>query len=650
MQNLAGGSLGPYQVIERIALGGMAAVYLARQPSIDREVAIKVLSLSGNDDSAQIERFDREARLLAGLQNPHILPVFDVGRTADYAYIVSPVLRHGDLAQRLARWGEPLPLADIRRIGLQLCEALACAHANGIVHRDLKPANVLLDENGNCLLTDFGIAKVADGKGLTVVGTLIGTPEYMSPEQGAGKPVDARSDLYCLGTILYELATYTLPFDAPTPTDLILLRLESPPPSPLALNPALPEEFDAVIRKVMAVDPAQRYGSALELADALRGALPEQVEVKPELASTRPMPVFDPRATVAPPAGLAATLSTPLPKPSSSRVPLLLLLAVVAAAAGAWWKFGAPPGVGVPTLNSPPPAPPTAPATPPPQPTSAPAPAETPATAPTTPPAKPTPSANPTPPAKPGVEPTAAPVPDAPAGHEEPRGPDTSAPADKNGTFVGSGTPGIGQFVGSTEGTGFLLLDRFDEDEFEGSYNEARWQPVPGARSTSAKQDNGVLRIATRETLHGLYSTLGNAGLPKVIAVRLRVATAPQAAQGRIGVLLSAYGHGAAAPLWWASCYVQAHAGRTTGVPTCDDAVGATVFHAPDNHLGDWADFELVRHGDALELSVDGKPLGSLPLPASARARGLTWYLSLTGWSSDGRVVTGEVDEVRVQP
>src|SRR5262249_2322109 len=155
----------------------------------------------------------------------------------------------------LARWGEPLPLPEVRQVMLQLTDALDAAHRAGIVHRDLKPANVLIDARGNCLLSDFGIAKLEGAMGLTSAGPALGTPEYMAPEQGAGKTVDARCDIYALGVILFELCTHRVPFEAESPTALLLKHLSEPPPAPRTLNGTLPPALEQVILRALAKEP-----------------------------------------------------------------------------------------------------------------------------------------------------------------------------------------------------------------------------------------------------------------------------------------------------------------------------------------------------------------------------------------------------------
>jgi serine/threonine protein kinase len=238
MEQLIGKQLGPYRVIAPLGAGGMAAVYQAYQPGMDRSVALKILPRHLALDPQFVTRFQHEATIIANLQHPHILPVFDFGEADGYTYLVMPFVASGTLAGTLR--GQPLPLAQVHRIITQLGDALDYAHSHGIIHRDVKPSNVLLDERGNCLLTDFGIAKiVAATVQLTLPGGIIGTPAYMSPEQGPGATVDRRSDIYALGVLLYELTTGRVPFMAETPLAIVLKHLHDPLPPPRTLNPAL---------------------------------------------------------------------------------------------------------------------------------------------------------------------------------------------------------------------------------------------------------------------------------------------------------------------------------------------------------------------------------------------------------------------------
>lgn len=280
MEDLTGKQLGPYQVVASLGEGGMAAVYKAYQPGMERYVALKILPRHFASDPLFVGRFEQEAKVLAKLQHPHILPVFDFGQADGYTYIVMPFLQSGDLTDLLR--GSALSLAQIRRIISQVGDALDYAHAHGLIHRDVKPSNVLLDERGNCLLTDFGIAKMLESSSkLTATGGIIGTPAYMSPEQGLGEKVDGRSDIYALGIMLYEMATGRVPYQAETPMAIMIKHLNDPLPPPRRLNPALPEAIERVILKALAKQPQDRYATAGEMVRALQAAIPETIEVPP---------------------------------------------------------------------------------------------------------------------------------------------------------------------------------------------------------------------------------------------------------------------------------------------------------------------------------------------------------------------------------
>ncbi len=293
MENLTGRQLGPYQVISALGEGGMAAVYKAYQPAMERYVAVKVLPRHLAGDPQFTNRFHQEAKLLAQLQHPHILPVFDFGESDGYTYLVMPFVTAGTLANRLT--GHPLALPWIYPISSQVGDALDYAHARGMIHRDVKPSNVLMDEGGNCLLSDFGLAKMVEGSiKLTVSGAIVGTPAYMSPEQGLGLPLDRRSDIYSLGVILYETAVGRVPYDAETPIAVVLKHVNDPLPLPRAVNPGVPEALERVILKAMAKKPEDRYATAGEMVRALRAALPDSSrqtgqteQVKPGIAETQ---------------------------------------------------------------------------------------------------------------------------------------------------------------------------------------------------------------------------------------------------------------------------------------------------------------------------------------------------------------------------
>jgi serine/threonine protein kinase len=274
MENLTGKKLGLYEIVAPLGEGGMAAVYRAYQPSMNRYVALKILPQSLAKDPQFVGRFQQEAKVLAKLQHPHVLPVFDFGEAEGYTYIVMPLVESGALTELLQ--GRPLSLKQIRRLIAQIGEALDYARARGLVHRDVKPSNVLVDGRGNCLLTDFGLAKIVEGSAkFTDTGGILGTPAYMSPEQGRGLPIDGRSDIYSLGVILYEMATGKPPFDAETPIAIVFKHIQEPLPPPAALNPDLPEAVEQVILKALAKDPADRFQTAREMVAALQAAIPE---------------------------------------------------------------------------------------------------------------------------------------------------------------------------------------------------------------------------------------------------------------------------------------------------------------------------------------------------------------------------------------
>lgn len=274
MENLTGKQFGQYRIIEPLGEGGMAAVYKAYQPSVDRYVAIKVLPQQFAKDPNFISRFEQEARILAKLQHPHILPVYDHGQADGYTYIVMPLVAEGSLTDFLVN-NKPT-LTDIQRIISQIGDALDYAHSQGIVHRDIKPGNILIDTRGNCLLTDFGIAKMLENTvQLTVTGGILGTPAYMSPEQGLGETPDGRSDIYALGVILYEMATGRIPFKAETPLAVMMKHVSDPLPPPRTINPTIPEDLERIILKAMAKEPADRYATDGEMVSAIQKIKPD---------------------------------------------------------------------------------------------------------------------------------------------------------------------------------------------------------------------------------------------------------------------------------------------------------------------------------------------------------------------------------------
>ncbi len=274
MEDLTGKQFGLYQIVTPLGEGGMAAVYKAYQPGMERYVALKILPRHFAQDPQFVARFEQEAKILAKLQHPHILPVFDYGQADGYTYIVMPFLQSGALTGLMD--GTPLPLTQIRRIISQVGDALDYAYSRGLIHRDVKPSNVLLDERGNCLLTDFGIAKMVESSAhLTATGGFIGTPAYMSPEQGLGQKLDGRSDIYALGIILYEMVTGRVPYKAETPMAVVVKHINDSLPLPRQVNPDLPEAVERVILKALAKRPEDRYATAGDMVRAIQAAIPD---------------------------------------------------------------------------------------------------------------------------------------------------------------------------------------------------------------------------------------------------------------------------------------------------------------------------------------------------------------------------------------
>ena len=337
MKSLVGTTLGQYRIVEQIGTGGMATVFKAFQPALDRYVAVKVLPAQHALTPGFSERFTREAKAVAQLNHPNILPIYDFGQEGDLSYIVMKYVPAGTLKDRL---GQPLNLQEAIRFIEQIARALDHAHGRGILHRDVKPSNVLLDEGDWALLTDFGLARMIAGETrLTATGVGMGTPAYMSPEQGKGEKVDQRTDIYSLGVILYEMVTGRVPYEAETPLAVVLKHIQGDLALPRSINPAIPEAVERVVLKAMAKEPEDRYGSAGEMAEALKRALEAPVAPAVPVAPS-PEPEAVPAVELVKPGAIVEEAKRPLPWPVLSKVeglPLavgggfvLLLLAVAA--------------------------------------------------------------------------------------------------------------------------------------------------------------------------------------------------------------------------------------------------------------------------------------------------------------------------------
>ena len=265
---------GRYELLELIGRGGMSSVWKADDRLLDRTVAIKVLHEQFTTDEEYVERFRREARSVAQLSHPNIVTVIDRGEEAGRQYIVFEYVAGENLKQLLERDG-PLPVRDALIFALQMARALGFAHERGLIHRDVKPQNVLLNEDGQAKMTDFGIARAVDVDGVTITGTVLGTSEYIAPEQARGQQVDALTDVYSLGVVLYELLTGSVPFHGDNFVAVALRHVNEPAPSVLELRPDCPPRVGLLIERAMAKRPEQRFRSMDELCHELQACLTE---------------------------------------------------------------------------------------------------------------------------------------------------------------------------------------------------------------------------------------------------------------------------------------------------------------------------------------------------------------------------------------
>ncbi len=275
-EDLTGQSVGPYRILERCGRGGMADVYKGYHPLIDRYVAIKVLRAGFADDEEFRTRFQREATAVARLRHPNIVQLHDFGLLGDRYYMVMEFVEGGSLQERLqALHGQDqrMTLQEIETVIRGLAAALDYAHGRGIVHRDVKPSNILFTPDGDPVLTDFGIARLLQEGALTLAGMSVGTPDYMSPEQGMGRPATRHSDIYSLGVVLYEMLVGRRPFTADTPFGVVAQHIHGDFPSPTREDPTFPPALERILRRALAKDPQERYPSAGELSLDLQAAV-----------------------------------------------------------------------------------------------------------------------------------------------------------------------------------------------------------------------------------------------------------------------------------------------------------------------------------------------------------------------------------------
>lgn len=326
-----GDNLGPYRVIEPLGQGGMATVYKAYHAALDRYVAIKVLHPAFKEDPNFLARFNREARIVAKLDHPNIVPIYDFAEEQSTPYLVMRYVE-GKTLKTILRDGA-LPLGRVLSIIRPVAEGLAYAHEEGILHRDIKPSNIIIANNQHIFITDFGLARIAQAADSTLSqDMLIGTPQYLSPEQARGVSATQQSDIYSLGVVLFEMLTGRVPFSADTPYAVIHDHIYAPLPMPTSINPGLSQDVERVLLKALAKDPAARYANALDLLSALNQAAgipaPSDLTITPHVSAPSPQVEEE---SLPPPVKSNEAAPAPVVKPKKNR--LLITCGIISAIA-----------------------------------------------------------------------------------------------------------------------------------------------------------------------------------------------------------------------------------------------------------------------------------------------------------------------------
>lgn len=318
MPFVIGEQVGGYRIVEQRGQGGMSTVYRAYHAALDRYVALKVLHPMFKGDREFLARFQREARIVARLEHPNIVAIYDFSEHEGTPYLVMRFVE-GRTLKALLSEEHPLPLPRILDILRPVCEALEYAHGQGVLHRDVKPSNVLIERDGKVFVTDFGLAKMVQSGDATISqDRMIGTPQYISPEQAKGEAVDQRTDLYSLGVVLYEMVVGRVPYTADTPFAVVHDHIFSPLPLPSRVNPAVPPAVEQVILKALAKAPADRYQTALEFFRSLAAAV-EPLGESPVVAMPPPAPA---PAAVAPSIPSTVTFTAPGAIPVAPATPM----------------------------------------------------------------------------------------------------------------------------------------------------------------------------------------------------------------------------------------------------------------------------------------------------------------------------------------
>jgi len=314
MKIAAGVDVGPYKIVEQVGRGGMATVFKAYQAALERMVAIKVLPEFLAEDEQFRERFRREAVAIAKLRHPNILAVYDHGEFDGQLYIVTEFVEGGTFANEL---GRPIKLSRAVAVLRAIASALDYAHERGVLHRDVKPSNVLVTRDGSAVLGDFGLSRMmATNERLTRLDTVVGTPQYMSPEQCAGTETGPASDQYALGVVAFEALTGHIPFDAETPAAVMLAQMQNVLPAPRSVNPLLPEGVERALVRALAKDPADRYEDCETFVTALSESAKTPTEPQPVVVA----PTVPAGTTVVAAAVPAAVTTAPAASPSKPRL------------------------------------------------------------------------------------------------------------------------------------------------------------------------------------------------------------------------------------------------------------------------------------------------------------------------------------------